>query len=227
MRGVILVAEGEGYAGDGVGGVGKSLLHYALANLLLARIRRILVVAAPEQAPNLQRLLGDGGQWGVSLSYALAKNRGMLGAVLAGAEFIGGQCLAVARAEHILHGEGLEMRLRQAATLKKGARAFAAGLYFYDHTALNRALQLSHAGLARGQPASAAGIADLNQTYRQQGGFTAEVVGDALSSLKISAETTPAEAARCFQALEKRHRCPLLEPLAAATRAGFIAPPMR
>lgn len=104
----------------------KPMIYYPLSTLMLAGIRDILVITTPADQPRFETLLGDGGQWGLDLGYAVQpRPEGIAQALLIGREFIGrGRC-ALALGDNVMYGHGLIDRLKSAAALQEGAVIFA------------------------------------------------------------------------------------------------------
>ena len=93
---------------------------------MLAGIRDILVISTPLDTPSYERLLGDGSQWGINISYAIqAAPEGIAQAFILGAEFIGAANCSLVLGDNIFYGAHFSERLRRAAMLKKGGRVFA------------------------------------------------------------------------------------------------------
>ncbi|WP_238013324.1 glucose-1-phosphate thymidylyltransferase RfbA [Dactylosporangium sp. AC04546] len=103
----------------------KPMIYYPLTTLVMAGVREILVITTPEDQSQFQRLLGDGSQWGLSLSYAVQpRPEGLAQAFLIGEEFIGGQSVALVLGDNLFHGAQLGQRLADNADLV-GGRVFA------------------------------------------------------------------------------------------------------
>jgi glucose-1-phosphate thymidylyltransferase len=103
----------------------KPMVYYPLSTLVMAGIDEILIITTPDDRDQFQRLLGDGSQWGLSLSYAIQeKPTGIAEAFVLGADFIGDDSVALVLGDNIFHGSGLGSRLAGHSGLV-GGRIFA------------------------------------------------------------------------------------------------------
>lgn len=104
----------------------KPMIYYPLTTLMLANIRDILIITTPEDASSFERLLGDGSQWGISLSYTVQLSPdGLAQAFILGKDFIGKDRCALVLGDNIFFGHGLADILIEAASRKRGATVFA------------------------------------------------------------------------------------------------------
>ena len=103
----------------------KPMIYYPLSVLMLAGIRDILVITTPEDQDGFKRLLGDGSQWGINLSYAIQPSPdGLAQAFIIGEDFIGEDSVCLVLGDNIYYGQGLSKLLQTAAALDKGATVF-------------------------------------------------------------------------------------------------------
>ena len=104
----------------------KPMIYYPLATLMLAGIRDILVITTPRDQVAFADLLGDGSQWGVSISYTVQPNpEGLAQAFILGADFIGSSPASLVLGDNIFYGGGFTRKLRSAANSDSGASVFA------------------------------------------------------------------------------------------------------
>ena len=112
----------------------KPMIYYPLSTLMLAGIKEILIISTPEDTPRFESLLGDGSQFGISLSYKVQPSPdGLAQAFILGEEFIGDEACAMVLGDNIFYGNGFSKLLKQAVqNAQESARATVFGYYVTD-----------------------------------------------------------------------------------------------
>ena len=109
----------------------KPMIYYPLSTLMLAGIREILIISTPRDLPFFESLFGDGGQLGLSFSYAVQETpRGLADAFIVGREFIGDDRVALVLGDNIFYGQSFSKLLTEVASREEGATIF--GYYVRD-----------------------------------------------------------------------------------------------
>jgi len=111
----------------------KPMIYYPLSTLMLAGIQDILIISTPVDLPNFERLLGDGSQYGIHLSYKVQPSPdGLAQAFILGEEFIGDDCCAMVLGDNIFYGNGFSKILSEAVEATQVGKATVFGYYVED-----------------------------------------------------------------------------------------------
>jgi glucose-1-phosphate thymidylyltransferase len=103
----------------------KPMIYYPLSTLMLAGIRDILIITTPSDQVHFQKLLGDGSQFGIALTYAIQESpRGLADAFIVGRDFVGTERVALVLGDNIFYGSGFPLLLTRAAAREQGATVF-------------------------------------------------------------------------------------------------------
>src|SRR4051812_4797583 len=104
----------------------KPLIYYSLTTLMMAGLRELLIITTPDEIDQFKRLLGDGSQWGMALSFAIQDHPGGIAeAFLIGRDFLAGGPSALILGDNIFYGDNLRALLRDSAQQVRGATVFA------------------------------------------------------------------------------------------------------
>jgi len=231
----------------------KPMLYYPLSTLMLAGIRDILVITTPHDAPFFERLLGDGSQFGISLSFARQPSPdGLAQAFTIGADFIGGDDVALVLGDNLLYGPGLGTQLKRFAGIDGGAifaywvaEPQAYGVVEFDDAGQAVSLEEKPAvprsnyavpglyfydndvvGIARGLAPSARGeyeITDVNRAYLERGKLQVEVLPRGTAWLDTGTFDQMSDAAEYVRTIQRRTGMSIGVPEEVAWRQGFLS----
>jgi glucose-1-phosphate thymidylyltransferase len=168
----------------------KPMIYYPLATLMLAGIRDVLVINTPHEQALFQRLLGDGSQWGINITYAVQPSPdGLAQAFLIGKDFIGGNPSCLVLGDNIFYGVGLTERMKRAAARERGATVFG---YFVKDPERYGVAEFDAAGKVIGleekpaQPKSSYAVTGLYFYDKRATDFASELKPSARGELEIT-----------------------------------------
>ena len=231
----------------------KPMIYYPLSALMLAGISEVLVISSPRDIGGFEQLLGTGEQWGMQLSYMVQPApEGLAQAFILGADFIGGDHVALVLGDNIFYGRGFQQLLGNAVGLEIGATIFGYevrdperyGVVDFDDT--GRVLSLEEkpqdpksnfaipglyfydndvVEIARNLKPSARGeleITDVNREYMNRGRLQVELLSRGFAWLDTGTHDSLLDAAQFVSLIEKRMGLKISCPEEIAFRRGWI-----
>ncbi|MEE2568315.1 glucose-1-phosphate thymidylyltransferase RfbA [Pseudarthrobacter sp. J64] len=231
----------------------KPMIYYPLSTLILAGIRDILIITTPHDADQFQRLLGDGSQFGVNLSYVQQPAPdGLAQAFILGAEHIGNETVALVLGDNIFYGPGMGTQLRRHADIDGGAvfgywvkDPSAYGVVEFDQD--GRALSLeekpaqpkSHYAVPglyfydndvidiaknlKPSPRGELEITDVNKVYLERGKLQVEILPRGTAWLDTGTFNDLSDASNFIRTVENRQAQKIGAPEEIAWRLGFLS----
>lgn len=231
----------------------KPMVYYPLSTLMLAGIRDILVITTPHDAAHFERLLGDGSQFGINLTFAQQPSPdGLAQAFTIGADFIGDDSVALVLGDNLLYGPGLGHKLQRFGDIDGGAifaywvaEPEAYGVVEFDADGKAVSLEEKPAQpksnyavpglyfydndvveIARGLAPSARGeyeITDINRAYLERGKLQVEVLPRGTAWLDTGTFDQMTDAAEYVRTMERRTSLKIGVPEEVAWRQGFLS----
>jgi len=231
----------------------KPMIYYPLSTLMLAGITDILVITTPLDAPSFERLLGDGSQYGISISYAQQPSPdGLAQAFTIGADFLGGDSVALVLGDNLLYGPGLGTQLQRFNNVDGGAifgywvaEPSAYGVIEFDDAGQAVSLEEKPAvpksnyavpglyfysndvvSIARELKPSARGeyeITDINRTYLAQNRLRVQVLPRGTAWLDTGTFDQMTDAAEFVRTIERRTGLKIGVPEEIAWRRGYLS----
>ena len=231
----------------------KPMVYYPLSTLMLAGIDEILIITTPHDAPGFHRLLGDGSQFGITLTYAEQESPdGLAQAFTIGANFIGDDKVALALGDNLLYGPGLGGQLQRYTDIDGGAvfaywvgEPSAYGVVEFDESGTAVSLEEKPAEpksnyavpglyfydndvveIARNLEPSDRGeyeITDINKAYLEQGRLQVEVLPRGTAWLDTGTFDQMTDAAEYVRTMERRTGLRVGVPEEVAWRRGFLS----
>jgi glucose-1-phosphate thymidylyltransferase len=230
----------------------KPMIYYPLTTLMMAGIRDILMITTPHDAPGFHRLLGDGSQFGINLTYAIQEQPdGLAQAFVVGADHIGSDSVALVLGDNIFYGPGLGTSLSRFQSISGGAvfaywvaNPSAYGVIEFDGDGMAVSLEEKPATpksqyavpglyfydndvveIAKGLKKSARGeyeITEVNQIYLDRGRLAVEVLARGTAWLDTGTFDSLLDAADFVRTLELRQGLKVSVPEEVAWRLGWI-----
>jgi glucose-1-phosphate thymidylyltransferase len=231
----------------------KPMIYYPLSTLMLAGIRDILIITTPQDVDQFQRLLGDGSQWGITLSYKTQPSPdGLAQAFIIGEDHIGDDTVALVLGDNIFHGPGMGHQLQQLADIE-GAAVFgyhvadptAYGVVEFDERGNAISLEEKPAHpkssyaipglyfydndvieIAKNLEPSARGeleITDVNRTYLERGQLKVTVLPRGTAWLDTGTFDSLNDASNYIRTIEARQGQKIGSPEEIAWRMGYLS----